>query len=137
MRCAMTRVLPDPAPARINSGPSLDVTASRCCGLSCERKSVMRNDELTFKHTTCSFRTVKRARDHQLQAVSFVVHTGLFCGELVPYELSHSIASATSGEPNPLIRQLLTGAASARTFVLTVLLRSNMLPGLRSHFRKG
>src|SRR5229473_8517126 len=39
MRWAMTRVLPEPAPARISSGPSLELTASRCCGLSWERKS--------------------------------------------------------------------------------------------------
>src|SRR5712672_3623614 len=47
----MTRVLPEPAPARINKGPSPVVTASRCCGLSCERKSVMKMFTRTFKHT--------------------------------------------------------------------------------------
>src|SRR3954465_13455599 len=32
MRYVMTRVLPDPAPARMRSGPSVCVTASRCSG---------------------------------------------------------------------------------------------------------
>src|SRR6266567_8852804 len=34
----MTRVLPLPAPARMSTGPSVVPTASRCCGLSWERK---------------------------------------------------------------------------------------------------
>jgi hypothetical protein len=34
IRCVSTRVLPDPAPARISSGPVLAVTASRWGGLS-------------------------------------------------------------------------------------------------------
>src|SRR5215469_9840167 len=34
----MTRVFPLPAPARINTGPSVVSTASRCCGLSWSRK---------------------------------------------------------------------------------------------------
>src|ERR1022692_2902153 len=34
----MTRVLPLPAPARINTGPSVVSTASRCCGFSWSRK---------------------------------------------------------------------------------------------------
>src|SRR6266404_1217165 len=42
MRCAMTRVLPEPAPARISSGPSPEVTASRCCSLSWERNSIIK-----------------------------------------------------------------------------------------------
>src|SRR2546423_2270993 len=53
MRCAITRVLPEPAPARISSGPSPVFTASRCCGFSCERKSVMTMFRQTFKHTIC------------------------------------------------------------------------------------
>src|SRR5262245_12980141 len=32
MRCAMTRVFPEPAPARMRSGPSIWRTASRCSG---------------------------------------------------------------------------------------------------------
>ena len=32
MRLVMTRVLPDPAPARISSGPSVVSTAARCSG---------------------------------------------------------------------------------------------------------
>src|SRR5712692_1974525 len=56
MRCAITRVLPEPAPARINRGPSPDLTASRCCSLSCERKSVMKLEN-TFKHTMCRAQT--------------------------------------------------------------------------------
>ena len=39
MRYAMTRVLPDPAPARISNGPSVCSTASRCSGFREERKS--------------------------------------------------------------------------------------------------
>ncbi len=38
----MTRVLPDPAPARTRIGPSARVTASRCGGLSRERSSTAR-----------------------------------------------------------------------------------------------
>src|SRR5262252_4158859 len=34
----MTRDFPLPAPARINTGPSLVSTASRCCGFSWSRK---------------------------------------------------------------------------------------------------
>src|ERR1700756_599609 len=34
----MTRVFPLPAPARINTGPSVVSTASRCCGFSWSRK---------------------------------------------------------------------------------------------------
>ncbi len=34
MRTVMTRVLPEPAPARISSGPSVASTASRCRSLS-------------------------------------------------------------------------------------------------------
>jgi hypothetical protein len=33
IRCARTRVLPEPAPARISSGPSVVVTARACSGL--------------------------------------------------------------------------------------------------------
>ena len=40
MRYVMTRVLPDPAPARMSSGPSRCSTASRCSGFSLERKSM-------------------------------------------------------------------------------------------------
>ena len=39
MRLVMTLVLPDPAPARIRTGPSVVETASRCGGLRPERKS--------------------------------------------------------------------------------------------------
>src|SRR5213079_3107715 len=38
MRYVMTRVFPLPAPARMSTGPSVVSTASRCCGLSWERK---------------------------------------------------------------------------------------------------
>src|SRR5919205_2140446 len=41
MRTVMTRVFPDPAPARISSGPSVASTASRCRSLSVESKSVI------------------------------------------------------------------------------------------------
>src|SRR5450432_3448914 len=34
----MTRVFPLPAPARMSTGPPVVSTASRCCGLSWERK---------------------------------------------------------------------------------------------------
>src|SRR5258708_35752843 len=36
----MTRVFPDPAPARIITGPSVCRTASRCSGLSFSRKVI-------------------------------------------------------------------------------------------------
>ena len=39
MRCASTRVLPEPAPARISTGPSVVVTARACSGFSRERSS--------------------------------------------------------------------------------------------------
>src|SRR2546423_1338126 len=57
----MTRVLPEPAPARINNGPSLEVTASRCCGLSCERNSVIKMFAPTFKHTDQFAQTLRLA----------------------------------------------------------------------------
>src|SRR5208282_620888 len=37
MRNVMTRVFPLPAPARISTGPSVVLTASRCCGFSSSR----------------------------------------------------------------------------------------------------
>ena len=40
MRCASTRVLPDPAPARMSSGPSVVVTARACSGF---RRLTMRS----------------------------------------------------------------------------------------------
>ena len=43
IRCAMTRVLPDPAPARMSSGPSIWRTASRCSGLRPVSGSMMGN----------------------------------------------------------------------------------------------
>src|SRR5689334_6199019 len=46
MRYAITRVFPDPAPARINSGPSVCRTADRCGGLSEERKSMRKGEGL-------------------------------------------------------------------------------------------
>src|SRR5579862_9391263 len=39
----MTRVFPLPAPARINTGPSVVSTASRCCGFSWSRND---NEEI-------------------------------------------------------------------------------------------
>src|SRR5438105_4600626 len=41
MRLVMTRVLPDPAPARIRSGPSVWRTARRCSGFSASRKCTL------------------------------------------------------------------------------------------------
>ena len=52
MRWAMTRVLPEPAPARISTAPSVCSTASRCSGFSAERRSVkfgIRNAECGVK----------------------------------------------------------------------------------------
>src|ERR1043165_5656277 len=49
MRCAMTRVLPEPAPARMRSGPSVARTASRCCSLSCDKNSESTGVD-AFKH---------------------------------------------------------------------------------------
>ena len=40
MRLVMTRVLPDPAPARISSGPLMCRTASRCSGLRVSRNCI-------------------------------------------------------------------------------------------------
>src|SRR5262249_19269599 len=40
IRLVMTRVLPDPAPARIRRGPLIRRTASRCSGLRAERKFI-------------------------------------------------------------------------------------------------
>src|SRR6185369_11352294 len=63
----MTRVFPDPAPARINTGPSPVVTASRCCGLSCERNSVIKIFRTPFKHTHRNDQTL--AHTHDLQSL--------------------------------------------------------------------
>src|SRR5579872_7004235 len=43
MRWVMTRVLPDPAPARINTAPSTASTASRCWGFSLSRRCCKRS----------------------------------------------------------------------------------------------
>src|SRR5688572_2672424 len=40
MRKVMTRVLPEPAPARMSNGPVVCSTASRCSGLSLSRKFI-------------------------------------------------------------------------------------------------
>src|SRR5205823_14466741 len=40
MRLVMTRVFPDPAPARISSGPLMCRTASRCSGLSVSKNCI-------------------------------------------------------------------------------------------------
>src|SRR5215469_585890 len=39
MRCVITRVLPEPAPARRSTAPSTDVMPSRCCGFMFARRS--------------------------------------------------------------------------------------------------
>src|SRR4051794_4046976 len=39
MRCVSTRVLPEPAPARMSSGPAAWVTASRCSGFRPSRRA--------------------------------------------------------------------------------------------------
>src|SRR3954451_3670945 len=41
MRCVSTRVLPEPAPARMSSGPSPCRTASRCGGFRPSRRASM------------------------------------------------------------------------------------------------
>src|ERR1700694_1780178 len=43
IRCVSTRVLPLPAPAKINRGPSSAVTAARCGGFSPARRSIARS----------------------------------------------------------------------------------------------
>src|SRR5437899_2043813 len=51
MRLVMTRVFPEPAPARISSGPLICRTASRCSGLSVSRNCMglgARNPESLF-----------------------------------------------------------------------------------------
>src|SRR5665213_975471 len=42
MRCVMTRVLPEPAPASNNTGPSTATMPSRCCGFMFARRSSTR-----------------------------------------------------------------------------------------------
>src|SRR5688500_12898227 len=46
----MTRVLPEPAPARMRSGPSVASTASPCCSFNCDRSSES-TFVVAFKHT--------------------------------------------------------------------------------------
>src|SRR5579872_5357316 len=58
MRNVMTRVFPDPAPARISSGPSVCSTASRCSGLSLSRKFISRRRAFSI----ASSRGVLRSR---------------------------------------------------------------------------
>ena len=48
MRYVMTRVLPEPAPARISSGPSRCSTASRCSGFSLSRKFIFYVEEASI-----------------------------------------------------------------------------------------
>src|SRR5579863_528612 len=48
----MTRVLPLPAPARMSTGPSVVSTASRCCGLSWERKDKASRVLIEFYRTS-------------------------------------------------------------------------------------
>src|SRR2546422_129654 len=53
MRCAIARVLPEPAPARISRGPSVCSTATRCCSLREDRKSAITMESLfdiSFNH---------------------------------------------------------------------------------------
>src|SRR5919106_4716308 len=51
----MTRVLPEPAPARMSSGPSVARTASRCCSFSCDRNSES-TSEVAFNHNLRNLR---------------------------------------------------------------------------------
>src|SRR5229473_5161163 len=56
-RWAMTRVLPEPAPARTSTGPSVWSTAARCWGFSRERSSITRRRI----RRRCSFHRADRA----------------------------------------------------------------------------
>src|ERR1039457_358062 len=68
MRCVMPRVLPLPAPARVSRGPSIWLTASRCCALSPLRKS-MKGELFNFSmppgqsSAWCLVRLVRRERE--------------------------------------------------------------------------
>src|SRR6185437_2273713 len=64
IRCVITRVLPLPAPARINTGPSVVSAASRCWGLRPERKSTC----LPFSH---------RCNAHPRAAMVYIGRTGM------------------------------------------------------------
>src|SRR6202034_2697950 len=46
IRWVSTRVLPEPAPATISSGPPMWVTAARCCGLRPSRRVVVTGSRL-------------------------------------------------------------------------------------------
>ena len=51
MRCVMTRVLPEPAPARMSTGPSVASTAVRCCGFIFCRRGFMGRGWLGCRHS--------------------------------------------------------------------------------------
>src|SRR5262245_44248004 len=55
MRCVITRVLPEPAPARINNGPSTCATASRCAGFNDESAfmEIRKDAERRQQNITC------------------------------------------------------------------------------------
>src|SRR6476661_7186252 len=65
MRKVMTRVFPEPAPARINTGPSRWSTASRCSGFSLSRKS-MGGVHYTTPYVAALARSSAPARDSGL-----------------------------------------------------------------------
>src|SRR4030095_2626279 len=83
MRCAMTRVLPEPAPASMSKGPSVLRTASRCSGLRPDNKSI---DVIR----TC--RTVSRRRRDGVNVLLFHSHTLCEIARLI------DVASATYGD---------------------------------------
>src|SRR5262252_5842203 len=77
MRCAMTRVLPLPAPATTSTGPLVAVTASRCEGLRERRMLSAVTSERSMRpyDTTETMRPVLRLlHRHRLREIAWLIH---------------------------------------------------------------
>src|ERR1700738_220040 len=68
MRAVITRVLPEPAPARISRGPSVASTAARCSGfrlaISDDKAEVRRDSILPLFYLSFASRADHPALDH-------------------------------------------------------------------------
>src|SRR6266849_7650995 len=105
MRWVSTRVLPLPAPAKINKGPSSAVTAARCGGFSPARRSTPRSaaEEVTLK----SLQVYRLVVDESVTPSAEPIEIGSTL--LDPRANAHSDKSARALVPNGR-----TGASSHR-----------------------
>src|SRR3954467_12641883 len=84
----MTRVFPDPAPARMSSGPLTVSTASRCWGLSLSRKEDIYFDCSVLRKGQSSKDKVE-GKQLLLCPLSFLLLSFLLLLEVLPLRFPH------------------------------------------------